>query len=141
MLILLLNKCKVLSKRHIAFIAVIILMVLNGCGPPLLIYYDSTIGDPNAIRAKARISVQFDRSIEKQSLWFKPETKKSITEAIEQDLHKNVFVNGEEELEVWIEIKEYYLDLPSEIFFLDVMLLWPFQFFGVPIYYTTYAAV
>ena len=107
------------------FIGAVLLIGLTGCAP-IIVEYDSVVGDPNAIRAETNILVRINES--NLFIYFnKPETKQSIIDAVRSDLEKNLFYFGKEKLDVVVNIEKLsYRNEPWG-------LLWlPFVFIGAP---------
>ncbi|MCB7129865.1 MAG: caspase family protein [Candidatus Brocadiales bacterium] len=103
------------SKPIVIFIfAILLLMGFSGCAPTL-IQYDSTIGDPNAIQARANISVIIDEHNLVPKFLNDLETKRSIIEVISGDLQRNIFAYGDTKLDVIVRLKELHYTHKSHL--------------------------
>ncbi len=105
-------------------------MGFSGCAP-MIVEYDSSLGNRNAIRSRANITV----SIKDQNFsvhFKKPETKRSIINAITQDLNKNIFVFGEEEIDVFVNVERLsYRENPLLVIL--TAPVFPLWFLGMPV--------
>ncbi|MBA7598529.1 hypothetical protein ES703_05547 [subsurface metagenome] len=107
-----------------------LLMGFEGCAPLLVIEYDSDVGNRNAIRARANISVGF-KEYNLYTPFRNAETKQSIVDAVMTDLQRNIFYFGEKELDVFVRVEKLsYRETP----WLTAMTLpvFPVWFLGFP---------
>jgi len=113
----------------------LLLMGFSGCAaflpPTLLVEYDSDVANRSAIRAKANITVTVNVGEKNQYKYFKrPETKKSIIDAITKDLQQNIFYFGEEELDVLVSARLTYREQP---WYLLTWIIDPLWLLGLPL--------
>lgn len=98
--------------------------LLTGC-KPILINYTSYVSNP--VRVKANIIVRFNDS-KLAPEFLDPETKQSIIDAVQNDLKRNLFYTGNEDVDVCVKIEK--LDYSNSLW----GLLWfPLCVIGAPV--------
>lgn len=80
----------------------ILLCFCIGCRP-IMVNYSSDVNNP--IRVKANILVKFDES-GLSSVFQDPQSKQSIIDAVRNDLKKNLFYSGNQEVDIRIKIEK-----------------------------------